>query len=124
MDKNLWDGDKKQLFRELYHQYLDEGYNQKEAKKMAREEADEMYSENIDFALAYRSKNLTSEKFLLDPDQRSWYYDGYGEGVIKKTHEVIDEIKKQKQRKLRKRAIKLQNSSKRRISFPEHKRGN
>ena len=52
MDKNLWDGDKKQLFRELYHQYRDEGYNQKEAKKMAREEADEMYSENIDFAFS------------------------------------------------------------------------
>jgi hypothetical protein len=38
------------LFRELYHQYLDEGYNQKEAKKMAREEADEMYAENVTFA--------------------------------------------------------------------------
>ena len=42
---------------------------------------------------AYRSKNLTSEKFLLDPDQRSWYYDGYGVRRDKKTHEVIDEIK-------------------------------
>jgi hypothetical protein len=34
----------------LYHQYLDEGYNQKDAKKMAREEADEMYTENVTFA--------------------------------------------------------------------------
>ena len=47
---NLWEQDKKQLFRELYHQYLDEGYSQKEAKKMAREEADELHSENVDFA--------------------------------------------------------------------------
>jgi hypothetical protein len=50
MTKNLWEKDKRQLFRELYHQYLDEGYNQKDAKKMAREEADEMYTENVAFA--------------------------------------------------------------------------
>jgi hypothetical protein len=50
MTKNLWEKDKRQLFRELYHQYLDEGYSQKEAKKMAREEADEMYTENVAFA--------------------------------------------------------------------------
>ena len=49
-NNNLWDKDKKTIFRELYHQYLDEGYNQKEAKKMAKEEADEMYSENVTFA--------------------------------------------------------------------------
>jgi hypothetical protein len=50
MTMNLWEKDKRQLFRELYHQYLDEGYSQKEAKKMAREEADELHSENVDFA--------------------------------------------------------------------------
>ena len=48
--KNLWDKDKRTLFRELYHQYLDEGYSQKEAKKLANEEADEMYGEAVDFA--------------------------------------------------------------------------
>ena len=51
-DKNLWDDDKKQVFRELYHQYLDEGYNQKEAKKMARQEAEEVYSESVSFAFS------------------------------------------------------------------------
>jgi|TARA_Y100000114_G_scaffold73536_1_gene67392 hypothetical protein len=51
-DKNLWDDDKKQVFRELYHQYLDEGYNQKEAKKMARQEAEELYSESVSFAFS------------------------------------------------------------------------
>ena len=40
---NLWEQDKKQLFRDLYHQYLDEGYSQKEAKKMAREEANDLH---------------------------------------------------------------------------------
>lgn len=52
MTNNLWEKDKKQLFRELYHQYLDEGYNQKEAKKMARDDTNEMYSESIDFAMS------------------------------------------------------------------------
>lgn len=47
---NLWDKDKKQLFRELYHQYLDEGYDQREAKRLAREEANEIYSDSVDFA--------------------------------------------------------------------------
>jgi hypothetical protein len=47
---NLWEQDKKQLFRELYHQYLDEGYSQKEAKKMAREEANDLHSDSVSFA--------------------------------------------------------------------------
>ena len=49
-NSNLWDKDKKTIFRELYHQYLEEGYNQKEAKRMAKEEADEIYSDGVDFA--------------------------------------------------------------------------
>lgn len=36
---------------------------------------------------------MTSEKFLLDPDQRSWYYDGYGVKRDRITHGVIDGIK-------------------------------
>lgn len=48
--KNLWDKDKRTLFRELYHQYLDEGYSQKEAKKLASEEADDIYGEAVGFA--------------------------------------------------------------------------
>ena len=48
--KNLWDKDKRTLFRELYHQYLDEGYSQKDAKKLASEEADDIYGEAVDFA--------------------------------------------------------------------------
>ena len=48
--KNLWDKDKRTLFRELYHRYLDEGYSQKEAKKLASEEADDIYGEAVDVA--------------------------------------------------------------------------
>ena len=50
MSNNLWDKDKKTIFRELYHQYLEEGYNQKEAKRMAKEEANEMYTDQVGFA--------------------------------------------------------------------------
>lgn len=52
---NLWEKDKKRLFKELYHQYLDEGYTSKEAKKIATEEADEIYSESEDFAYSLAS---------------------------------------------------------------------
>ncbi len=48
--KNLWEKDRKVVFREFYHQYLDEGYSHKEAKKLAKEEADELYGEAVEFA--------------------------------------------------------------------------
>ena len=44
---NLWDKDRKNIFRELYRTYLDEGYNQKEAKRMAKEEAEEMVRSGV-----------------------------------------------------------------------------
>ena len=61
MTINLWDKDKKTIFRELYHQYLDEGYNSKEAKKMAKEEADEMYAEQVGFAFGVVEKDYENE---------------------------------------------------------------
>ena len=61
MTINLWDKDKKTIFRELYHQYLDEGYNQKDAKRMAKEEADEMYAEQIGFAFGVVEKEYENE---------------------------------------------------------------
>jgi hypothetical protein len=61
MTNNLWDKDKKTIFRELYHQYLDEGYNQKDAKKLAKEEADEMYAEQIGFAFGVVEKEYENE---------------------------------------------------------------
>lgn len=50
MSQNLWEKDKKRLFRELYQQYMDEGYESREAKKLAKEEADEMYADSEGFA--------------------------------------------------------------------------
>lgn len=50
--QNLWEKDKKRLFRELYQQYMDEGYDSKEAKKLASEEADEIYSDSEGFAFS------------------------------------------------------------------------
>jgi hypothetical protein len=61
MNNNLWDKDKKTIFRELYHQYLDEGYNQKEAKRMAKEEADEMYAEQVGFAFGVVEKEYEND---------------------------------------------------------------
>lgn len=61
MTNNLWDKDKKTIFRELYHQYLDEGYNSKEAKKLAKEEADEMYAEQVGFAFGVVEKEYDDD---------------------------------------------------------------
>lgn len=58
MSVNLWEKDRKKLFRELYHQYLDEGYDSKEAKKLAKEEATDLMAEHEDFAM-----NIAYEEF-------------------------------------------------------------
>ena len=39
---NLWQGSKKSLYKELYMQYLEEGYTSSEAKKLAKEEVTDM----------------------------------------------------------------------------------
>jgi hypothetical protein len=49
MNVNLWEKDRKRLFRELFHQYLDEGYDQKEAKRLAKEEAEDIMADNEDY---------------------------------------------------------------------------
>ena len=58
MSDNLWNKDRKKLFRELYHQYMEEGYESKEAKRLAKEEAEEMLAEYEDFAM-----NVAYEEF-------------------------------------------------------------
>ena len=52
MSDNLWNKDRKKLFRELYHQYMEEGYESKEAKRLAKEEAEDMMAEYEDFAMS------------------------------------------------------------------------
>jgi len=47
--KNLWDKDRKIVFRELYTMYLEEGYSSKEAKMLAQEEANEMLADDSAF---------------------------------------------------------------------------
>tara|TARA_R100000734_G_scaffold9060_1_gene6940 strand:+ start:341 stop:532 length:192 start_codon:yes stop_codon:yes gene_type:complete len=48
---NLWEKDRRQLFKELYHQYIEEGYSQKEAKRLAREDSMDIYADSVDFAM-------------------------------------------------------------------------
>lgn len=43
--KNLWEKDRKTIFRELYATYIEEGYSNKEAKRLAKQEADELIAE-------------------------------------------------------------------------------
>ena len=50
MTKNLWEKGERQVFRSLTRQYKQEGYDVKEAKKLAREETNEIMSDKIEFA--------------------------------------------------------------------------
>ncbi len=50
MTKNLWDKEERQVFRSLTRQYKQEGYDNKEAKKLARQETKEIMSDKIEFA--------------------------------------------------------------------------
>lgn len=47
--RNLWDKDRKTIYKELYSQYLKEGYSNKEAKRYASEETDEICTMDEDF---------------------------------------------------------------------------
>ena len=47
--RNLWEKDRKTIFKELYRQYLEEGYSKKESKKFASLETEEVMSINEDF---------------------------------------------------------------------------
>ena len=46
---NLWQGSKKSLYKELYMQYLEEGYTSSEAKKLAKEEVADMIETDTEF---------------------------------------------------------------------------
>ena len=49
MTKNLWEKEERQVFRSLTRQYKQEGYNIKEAKKLAREETNEIMLDKKEF---------------------------------------------------------------------------
>lgn len=44
--KNLWVKDRKIVFRELYSTYIEEGYSSKDAKRLAKQEAEEIMAED------------------------------------------------------------------------------
>lgn len=44
--KNLWVKDRKTIFRELYSTYMEEGYSSKDAKRLAKQETDEIMAED------------------------------------------------------------------------------
>ena len=47
--KNLWDNDKKKLYKEIYEDLIQEGYTPHEAKKYAREELADKIESDTDF---------------------------------------------------------------------------
>ena len=49
MNKNLWQRERKYLFNDLVRQYREEGYTQKEAKKLAKQEIDEVMEDKEAF---------------------------------------------------------------------------
>jgi|TARA_R110002020_G_scaffold219261_2_gene427102 hypothetical protein len=49
MPKNLWQKDRSAIFRDLVRQYSEEGYNSKEAKRLARQEVEEIMEDKDDF---------------------------------------------------------------------------
>ena len=42
MAKNLWQKERNNIFRDLVKQYVDEGYDTKEAKRLSKRELDEI----------------------------------------------------------------------------------
>ena len=47
--KNLWEKDRSALFNELTKEYLHEGYTRKEARRLAKQEAEDIMTDNLDF---------------------------------------------------------------------------
>tara|TARA_R110002020_G_scaffold211621_2_gene417860 strand:- start:503 stop:688 length:186 start_codon:yes stop_codon:yes gene_type:complete len=49
MSKNLWERDRDSLFKQLTQEYFNEGYSHKEAKRLARQETEEIMTDGLDF---------------------------------------------------------------------------
>jgi|TARA_R110002020_G_scaffold15998_1_gene56816 hypothetical protein len=58
MAKNLWQKERQQIFRDLVRQYSEGGYTQKEAKRLAKQEIDEIMEDKEDFV-----RNIWKETF-------------------------------------------------------------
>ena len=49
MTKNLWQKERNNIFRDLVKQYVEEGYDAKEAKRLSKRELDEIMEDREDF---------------------------------------------------------------------------
>ena len=49
MSKNLWEKDRESLFRSLTIDYLNEGYSRREARRLAKQETEEIMTDGLDF---------------------------------------------------------------------------
>jgi len=58
MTKNLWQRERQNIFRGLVTQYMDEGYDSREAKKLAKEEVNDIMEDKEDFV-----QNIWKETF-------------------------------------------------------------
>mgnify|MGYP003146930234 FL=1 len=58
MSKNLWQKERQHLFRDLVRQYSNEGYSQKESKRFAKQEIDEIMEDKEDFV-----RNILKDTF-------------------------------------------------------------
>lgn len=58
MTKNLWQKERQYLFRNLVRQYSEEGYTQKESKRLAKQEIDEIMEDKEDFV-----RNILKDTF-------------------------------------------------------------
>ena len=58
MPKNLWQKERGAIFRDLVRQYSKEGYNAKEAKRLARQEVEEIMEDKDSFV-----SDIWSEQF-------------------------------------------------------------
>jgi|TARA_R100000742_G_C4202812_1_gene31422 hypothetical protein len=58
MTKNLWQRERQNIFRGLVTQYMDEGYDSREAKKLAKDEVNDIMEDKEDFV-----QNIWKETF-------------------------------------------------------------
>ena len=47
--KNLWEKDRESIFRNLTQDYVEEGYSIREARKLAKQETNEILTDGLDF---------------------------------------------------------------------------
>ena len=58
MTKHLWQRERNNIFRDLVKQYKEEGYDQKESRKFAKQELNDIMEDKEDFV-----KNIWRESF-------------------------------------------------------------